>query len=296
MKEAIDEFIIYLKLERHVSENTIENYHSDINKYVSFLENTGIRNYNEIRKVDITDFIKKLNNDGMCPRTIARKISSIHTFHKFLLKEKIAIVNPSDQVELPKLKKSLPKYLTIEEIFQLLDFTPENAFEFRNKTILELMYASGLRVSEICQLEVTDVNLEHGFVICTGKGNKERIVPINQYSINLLKEYLRDYRGQLIKGYLDESLFLNNHGKQLSRVGLYKIIKSIAVKQELNKEISPHILRHSFASHLIENGADLRSVQEMLGHSDISTTQIYTHLNNKNLKKFYNEYHPRNDD
>ena len=228
----------------------------------------------------------------MSDASINHFISSVRSFYKFLVINKFVKENIMDFIAPPKRNKHLPKVLSIEEINKLLNIPLNNAFDYRNKAILELMYATGLRVSELSELKVNDVNLNMAIVRTLGKGSKERVIPLGDYALYYLKIYLNDYRSQLLKRHLSDYLFLNNHGKKLSRQGLFKIIQSLAHQQQINKEISPHTLRHSFATHLLNGGADLRSIQELLGHSDISTTQIYTHISNQKLNEDYHQFHP----
>jgi integrase/recombinase XerD len=286
----VRDYINYLKIERKLSDNTIENYTRDIEKYISFLDENNIENPNKITNQNISSFIIYLKKTNMSPKSIRRIMSAVKGYHKYLIKEKVLNNDPSEFTDLPKTKKALPKTLTINEINRLLNIECKNSFDYRNKAMLELLYATGLRVSELVNLKLHDVNLEINIVRCIGKGSKERIIPLGDYAKEALTEYITHYRGQLQKGYFDESLFLNNHGKGITREGFHKILKKLGKLSNINKNFSAHTLRHSFATHLLDGGADLRVIQEMLGHSDISTTQIYTHISNKKLKENYEEF------
>ena len=211
-----------------------------------------------------------------------------------MLIEKRIKVNPISKIELPKIEKTLPNVLSIDEVDKLLDIEVTDAFSSRNKAMLELMYGSGLRVSELVNLSINDIDLFNATVRTIGKGSKERIIPLGDYAINSLDIYLNRYRSSMLKKNACDKLFLNNHGKGMTRVGFFKILKALAKEKGIDKEISPHTLRHSFATHLLNNGADLRSIQEMLGHYNLATTQIYTHVANEKLKSDYDMYHPHN--
>jgi integrase/recombinase XerD len=294
MIEYIKDYLDYVYIEKKLSDNTKQAYEHDLIKYSDFLiTKRNINNVKYISKDDIKEYINYLRQNKISSRTITRNIVSIKNFHKFLIREKIVGVNPSENIETAKLKKSLPKILTIDEVNKLLDMKPSTSLNYRNKAMMELLYASGLRVTELINLKINDVNIEMGLVKCFGKGKKERIIPIGDIALRWLNEYINIHRHLLLKGHLTDYLFLNNHGNKITRQGFFKIIKRLARENGVNKEISPHTLRHSFATHLLEYGADLRSIQEMLGHSDITTTQIYTHIANNTIIKHYNEYHPR---
>jgi integrase/recombinase XerD len=210
-----------------------------------------------------------------------------------LIRENISSINPLENIKQPKIEKKLPSYLTVSEIDKLLDIPLNNAYDYRNKAMLELLYATGIRISELINLRISDIDFDNDFIRIVGKGNKERIVPFNDISKDYLLKYIEDYRKVLLKKKDSEYLFINNLSRQISRQGFFKILKEICSKQGINKNVSPHILRHSFATHLLNNGADLRIIQELLGHSDLSTTQIYTEVLNEKLKNDYNESHPR---
>ena len=285
----INEFTEYLIIDKKYSENTIKAYNNDLKKFKNFIKNKTINNIDEN---SIKDYLKYLNKENNDTKTISHNISTLRSFYKFLLIEKKVNKNPMEYIELPKTKKSLPKTLSIEEIDKLLDINLTDAFSFRNKAMLELMYSSGLRVSELINVKIHDIDVSNCIIRIMGKGSKERIVPLGDYAIKYIELYLKEYREKLIKRELNDYLFLNNHGKKMTRQGFFKILKQIAKEKNIKTEFSPHTLRHSFATHLLNGGADLRSIQEMLGHSDISTTQIYTHVSKEKLKENYNNFHP----
>lgn len=291
MNECIEEYINYIYIERKLSKNTKEAYLRDLTFFKEYLNN---KNIEDISTYDIKNYINHLDNNKESQRTIARKIVSIRTFFDFLVREKIITNNPCEKIESPKQAKTLPKTLNIEEVNKLLDLHPKTPLEHRNRAMLELMYATGLRVSELVNLEVNDINLNDSYIKCFGKGKKERIVPMGQNMTNIMDEYINVYRPVLLKGYLTDKVFISSYGKGITRQGFFKILKDISIKQGIKKDFSPHTLRHSFATHLLEYGADIRSIGEMLGHENIKTTQIYTHLSNPKMKKDYEEHHPRN--
>ncbi|MBQ9318909.1 MAG: site-specific tyrosine recombinase XerD [Bacilli bacterium] len=285
----IENFCNYLLIDKHYSHNTIEAYKKDLDKFKEFNGNMTLLNIN---KDTITSYLKYLHEQHMNERSIARNISSLKSFYKYLIINKIVKQNPLECISSPKLGKKLPNTLSEDEINQLLNIKLIDSYSFRNKAMLELMYATGLRVSELVNLKVYDVNLEEALVKTMGKGSKERIIPIGDYALNALKIYINDYRSTLFKREVNDYLFLNNHGKPMTRQGFFKIIKKLALEQGIKKDFSPHTLRHSFATHLLSHGADLRIIQELLGHSDVSTTQIYTHMSNEQLEETFKKYHP----
>lgn len=288
-KEYLDDFINYLKIDKHYSINTIESYIRDISNFLNYTNKEIV----DITKRDIDNYVlhilPKYNESS-----INRVIASIKSFFKYLSIYK-GFINVSEDVESLKKKKSLPKYLTIEEVDKLLDIKLKEPFDYRNKTILELLYATGLRATELINLDIQNIDLLNMVVNVYGKGSKERIVPLSKIAVNYLDLYINKYREKLFikKQKPTDALFLNNHGSRMTRQGLYKIIDKIAKEKRINKEITPHILRHSFATHMIECGADIRSVQELLGHENVVTTEIYTHLANNFIKNNYNEYFNR---
>ena len=284
----ISDFLSYLEVEANYSENTIKSYENDLNKFEEYYKHKDLL---KITSKDIDKFIQTLND--LAPSTVSHNISSLKTFYSYFLKLERISVNPTDGIKSPKLGVHLPTYLTIDEINKLLDIEVTDAFSSRNKAILELMYATGLRISEVITLEFKNLDYEECIVRVIGKGSKERIVPINDYAIKYLRDYIDNYRPELVKNEINNYIFLNNHGRMLTRQGIFKMIKNYASIKGIKKTIGPHTLRHTFATHLLENGADLRVIQELLGHSDISTTQIYTHLTNEALHNEYKKYFPR---
>ncbi len=288
-KEFIDDFNNYLKIEKNYSNNTIESYLRDIRYFLEF-EN---KNLIDISKKDIDNYILHIMPTHS-ESSINRIIASIKSFYKYLSVFK-GFVNVSEDVVSLKRKKALPKYLTMEEVDKLLHIKLDTTFDYRNKTILELLYCTGARASELINLDVNNIDLANMVVNVYGKGSKQRIIPLSQIAVNYLDTYINLYRQLLFVKHQKstDALFLNNHGNRMTRQGLYKIIGEIAKKQGIDKEITPHVLRHSFATHMIECGADIRSVQELLGHENVVTTEIYTHLANNFIKENYNKYFNR---
>ena len=291
MNKEINDYINYVYIEKKLSTNTKDAYLSDLNDFSSYLKNKDI---SAVTDNDIKKYINYLNDNNINSKSVARKIVSLRTFFNYIKRENIISVNPMEKITSPKLQKTLPKTLNMEEVNKLLDYEATTALEYRNKAMLELVYASGLRVSELVNLNVSDINFIDCYVKVFGKGKKERIVPISNICINVLEEYIKVYRDSLLKGHLTDKLFLSSYGKGITRQGFFKNLKEIAIKQGITKDFSPHTLRHSFATHLLEYGADLRSIGEMLGHENIKTTQIYTEVSNIKKRKDYMEYHPRN--
>lgn len=291
MQDTIKDYINYIYIEKKLSKNTKEAYEKDLILFANFLNNKSILS---ITTNDIKNYIKYLNDTGEKDKTIARKIVSIRTFFDYLMKEKLISINPCEKIETPKIRKTLPKTLNEKEVLKLLSIKPKTAKEYRNKAMIELMYATGLRVSELVNLEINDINLIDDYVRVYGKGKKERIIPMADITVKIMDEYINVYRNSLLKGYLTDKVFISSYGKGITRQGFFKIIKKQAKEVGIEKDFSPHTLRHSFATHLLENGADLRSIGEMLGHENIKTTQIYTHLSNSKKRKDYEDYHPRN--
>jgi len=294
MHELVDVFLNYLSVERGLSRNTIVSYHEDINAYLDFLKASHINALSSATRNNITNFMLSQKDRGLAANSVARRLAAIKAFYKFLVAERILKTNPSSLIESPKLWKKIPETLSVNEVDTLL--SQPNIRErqgIRDKAILETLYATGMRVSEAVNLKVDNVNLEVGFLRCFGKGNKERIIPLGAKAINSLKRYIETSRRQMLKNKESNFLFLNRFGKKISRQSLWKLIKRYARVARIKKPMKPHILRHSFATHLLERGADLRSVQEMLGHANISTTQIYTHVSKERLKAIHKMFHPR---
>lgn len=284
----------YLAVEKGLSKNTLESYRRDLVKFIAFMNQTQINKPEEVDREALNIFIADLKKKGRATSTISRCIASIRSFFNYLLQEGFIAKNPTLELESPKLEKKLPRVLTTGEVDRLLaqPVVGENN-GLRDKAMLELLYASGIRVSELVSLNISDFDPRVGFLRCSGKGMKERIVPIGSLAINSVNNYLAGSRPRLLKSNGETSLFVNQHGNRMTRQGFWKILKKYARKSKINGEITPHTLRHSFATHLLENGADLRSVQEMLGHSDISTTQIYTQITRRKIREIYDQTHPR---
>lgn len=296
MEDRLRDFIHFLIVEKGLAKNTIESYERDLKSYLKYLKKIeDIGDLNDVQRVQIIHFLAYLKDGGKSSKTLARHIASIRAFHQFLLRERAVKQDPTVHIESPQSERSLPKVLSLKEVERLLE-TPQgnDHFSIRDKAMLELLYATGIRVSELIGLTLGDLHLSMGFIRCIGKGNKERIIPIGKSAAAALEEYLSEGRPKFVsKNHRDESLFLNLYGKKLSRQGFWKILKGLALKAGIQKDLTPHTLRHSFATHLLENGADLRAVQEMLGHADISTTQIYTHITKSRLRDVYSKFHPR---
>lgn len=292
-KKLLSDYIIELKtIKQRDKDTTVNSYSEDIYKYLEYMESKNISSALDISYNNLLDYLKYLDDNKYEVSSVARKIVSIKAFHKYL-SENYNVIDISTKINTPRFYRKLPNILTIEEVDNLLDIKLDTPFDYRNKAMLELMYSSGLRVSELINLELSDIDLNNNYVRCFGKGSKERIVPIGEYSSKYLSIYINEYRDSMKKGYYTEKIFLNNHGKEMTRQGFFKIIKRIAKDKDINKNITPHMLRHSFATHLLNNGADLRTIQEMLGHSSISTTQIYTNVTNDILKENYDLYKRR---
>lgn len=292
IEDAIVDFIQYCLFEKGLTDQSVKSYQNDLGVYFDFLQSKDVVFVKDINSDHIKEFLK-WRGEEESSSTVAHNLTVIKNFHKYLIKENIVKDDASLFISRPKLQKKLPRALSVEEVDLLLDIPLVTAFDYRNKAMLELMYGAGLRVSELVSLTMGQVDLENGLIRIMGKGRKEREIPIGEYGIYYLKEYL-EHRGALLKHnmYVD-ALFLNNHGKQITRQGFFKILKELLREKGLNPDVSPHTLRHSFATHLLSHGADLRSIQEMLGHSDISTTKIYTHVSDEKVRNDYKMYHPR---
>lgn len=294
MKELVELFLNYLSVERGLSQNTILAYQSDLTKFISYLNKQSINSINKTTRENITSYMWTQKEKDLSANSLSRGLAAIKVFYRFLLREKITSSDPTDMIESPKLWKRLPDTLSLEEIESLLNAPNiKDKQGLRDRALLEVMYATGMRVSEVANLKIQDLNSDIGFVRCIGKGQKERIIPLGRRAIHFTDSYIRQDRPKLLKNKNSQALFLSRLGERLSRQSIWKIIKIYAKKARIKKDIHPHILRHSFATHLLERGADLRAVQEMLGHSDISTTQIYTHIHKDRLKEIHKKYHPR---
>ncbi|MBW1678598.1 MAG: site-specific tyrosine recombinase XerD [Deltaproteobacteria bacterium] len=290
----IDNFSNYLIVERGLAKNTLESYSRDLQKFINYLDKKGVQDLAQVSNLNVMSFLLELKSQGLSSRTTGRNLSVIRMFFRFLVGEDFLKADPTINIESPKISLHLPSVLSISEVDSLLAQPDSKTLRgMRDKTMLEVLYATGVRVTELITLKVNSLNLEVGYLIAFGKGSKERIIPLGDTAQQYVKEYLLLVRPKYFKGKGSAFLFLNPSGKKLTRQGFWKIIKRYALKAEINKKLSPHTLRHSFATHLLERGADLRSVQIMLGHVDISTTQIYTHITQERLKKIHQQYHPR---
>ena len=291
----VESFLNYLIVECGLSDNTIKAYRSDLNNFSEFLEDRGIKRFQDLRASMIIDYIEWGKKEKrLSENSISRGLVTMKMFYKYMVMEGKISKNPMSSISSLKLQKRLPEVLHYKAVEKMLQ-TPNcnEKLGIRDKAILELMYATGARVSEVASVKVSWVSLDYGYIRCQGKGSKQRLVPIGAKAINSVKKYLEEVRPLLIKGKDDETLFLSRTGKKLRRENIWELVKKYADRAEIQPNISPHTLRHSFATHLLEGGADLRSVQEMLGHVNISTTQIYTHIDRKRLKSIHQKFHPR---
>lgn len=293
MDHFIDRFLNYLAVERGLSANTLAAYSSDLQEIKGFLATRGIAGWDELTRDHISSYLQTLGG-RLSERSKARRIAALRSFFKHLQLVGAIRQNPAARISFPKAGMSLPKVLSGIEVEALLQ-QPDSAHPLgeRDKAILELLYASGLRVSELTDLQLRQLHLDPGYLVVLGKGGKERLVPLGEWAVDALKVYLENGRRRLLRGGSRQEIFLNHRGKKLSRQGVWKIIKHHALSAGVRQNITPHMLRHSFATHLLENGADLRSLQTMLGHADISTTQIYTHVARTRLKEIHEKFHPR---
>ena len=292
MERQLKYFFDFLENDKKLSENTLQSYKRDLKQFKRFLEACELH-YNRVKEEDIKDYIKELQEEGKKSSSISRCIASIRSFYQFVLKRKKIKVDPTANITSPKIEKRVPSVLTSKEVELLLD-QPKNADlkGIRDKAMLEFAYATGMRVTEIISLNIDDVNLEEGYVVCK-TGNKERNIPLGTMALNALKEYVKNARDVLIKSENEKALFVNINGGRLTRQGFWKIIKYYKEQAHITKDITPHVLRHSFATHLLQNGADLKAIQTMLGHSDISSTQVYMQFQDEGLKDIYKKAHPR---
>jgi len=294
MDEYFDLFLNYLTVEKGLATNTLDAYGRDLSRYLKYLRQAKITSPDRISRSDVLNFLTGLRKEGLAPRSRARTLSAIRMFHRFLRMEKISTQDPTTLVESPRLLRPLPHLLSQAEVERLLAVPRgEQPLELRDRAMLEVLYATGVRVSELVSLRLSDLNLEVGCLSAFGKGSKQRLIPLGEEALAALSDYLDRGRARLNKSGQDQRIFLNRSGKGLTRQGFWKILKRHALVAGINQKISPHMLRHSFATHLLENGADLRAVQTMLGHADISTTQIYTHVIRERLKQIHQQYHPR---
>ncbi|HET6420599.1 MAG TPA: site-specific tyrosine recombinase XerD [Geobacteraceae bacterium] len=294
MNEYLDLFLNYLVVEKGLAKNTLESYSRDIVKYLDFLERKGCASPDKIRPVDVATFMASLKDAGLGARSRARALSAVRMFHRYLLIENYCGTNPSTIIEAPKTVRKLPEVLNMRETDALLAAPGgTDEVDIRDRSMLNLLYATGLRVSELVDLKLANVNTSAGYLLTFGKGDKERLVPMGETASVSVAEYIGTARREQDRKGDNQFLFLTRLGDRMSRQSFWNIIKKRAMQAGISKNISPHTLRHSFATHLLENGADLRSVQIMLGHSDLSTTQIYTHVTRERLKKIHEQFHPR---
>lgn len=291
--DALRAFLEYLAVEKGLAANTIQSYRLDLEKLLGFLEGESI-SLSRVREADLARCLRGLSMAGLSPRSRARLLSAVKAFFRFLVLDGVRRMDPSANLEAPRLWMNLPKFLSVEEVERLLRQPDRSeARGMRDAAMLELMYATGLRVSELIGLRREDLNLSDGFLICRGKGGKERVVPLGRSAAEAVTRYLEEARGRFEKGAPTSDLFLTGRGRAMTRQGFWKRLRQHAAGAGLKPGISPHVLRHSFATHMLERGADLRSVQMMLGHSQITTTQIYTHVSRARLRRVYDEFHPR---
>jgi integrase/recombinase XerD len=290
----LDQFLHYLTVEKGLSKNTLEAYNHDLNRFLHYLQEKRIEDVLKVSKLDVRAFLLTLKAKKLSNKTVVRNLVAIRTFFRFLTQEGELESNPVENLESPQLAKTLPEILSLHEVEQLLETPkPQTPLGIRDRSMLEMLYATGMRVSELVSLQMNQLNLEGGYVRLFGKGSKERAVPLGAEAIKWVSHYLKGTRQKLSKGKESPFLFINRSGRSMSRQGFWKNIKAYGRRAGIRKKITPHLLRHSFASHLLARGADLRSVQMLLGHADISTTQIYTHVTGERLKQVHKRHHPR---
>lgn len=292
-KKLVTEYLQYVRVERGLATNTITSYRQDLTKYLTYLKQQKIT-ATTVSHFEILNYLTYLNQRGSSQNSIIHMVTSLRKFYQYLIQVHVITSNPMEKVVMPKKKQHLPDVLSVADV-ELILATPDvkTPLGIRNRAMLEMMYATGLRVSEIVNLKISDLHFELGLLQTLGKGDKERVVPIGDLAIEWVARYYHNVRPTQLKGNESVYLFLNDHGHQLTRQGIWKIIKQIVRQAGITKDVSPHTLRHSFATHILENGADLRIVQELLGHADISTTQIYTHITNERARAVFNKAHPR---
>jgi len=289
----IKEFQDYLLVEKGLSENSIFSYTYDLKKFQTYLTDKK-KGFLDVRTDDITEFLKDQKKKKISSRSMARAVAALRQFYRYLKEEDRINANPADKIQTPEIKKTLPDYLTIQEINELFaSIREDDIYELRDKAIFELLYSSGLRISEACMLKIDDVDLENMFLVVRGKGGRERLVPFGLKSLDILSYYMENARETILRNRFSDYLFISKKGDCLNRKSVWRLLKKYIERTGITKVVTPHTFRHSFATHLIENNADLRSVQELLGHIDISTTQIYTHLASRTLKEVHKKYHPR---
>ena len=293
-EQVLEEYLSYLLVERGLSANTLASYRRDLNDFLAYLKEKNYTSLEQIDKYCLHDYMQRLKIANLASSSRARKSAALKSFFKYLYLEKILSHNLAQDIETPKKEKNLPKYLTLDEVDRLLAAPKTNTIiGCRDKAMLELLYATGMRVSELISLQVSQVNTQMSYVRCIGKGNKERLIPMGQMAANAVEYYQENCRRKINNYWQSEYLFLNLQGKMMTRQGFWKNLKKYGKSVGINSPLTPHVLRHSFATHLLQNGADLRAIQEMLGHVDISTTQIYTHLLDEHKFEQYKQSHPR---
>tara|TARA_B100001123_G_scaffold441920_1_gene584239 strand:- start:7385 stop:8305 length:921 start_codon:yes stop_codon:yes gene_type:complete len=289
----VDSYVNELRATRRLAKNTIESYSRDLVKLVSFSDRSR-HHLSSLNRAHLELFVRELMENEASPRSVARLVAAVRGFYKFLVRERLAKNNPADDLRAPKARQNLPKFLSLEEVDRLLEQPDtKTVLGLRDRALIELLYATGMRASEITSLSMSNLNLSSGYLTCLGKGSKERLVPMGRPAVMWIRRYKESARRTLDKKKNLDCLFFNHRGTQLSRVGFWKILKKYGKEAGLPADFSPHVIRHSFATHLLERGADLRSIQTLLGHSDLSTTQIYTHILEARLKAVYEEFHPR---
>lgn len=293
MDEHVDRFYDYCSVERGLSANTLVSYGNDLRRFVQYLKGRGTSTWKQVSHEDVTGYLESRARE-LSPRSRARNLAAIRSFFKYLVASRALDANPASRVRFPRVRIGLPKFLTNEEVETLLKGPdPTKPLGQRDRAMFELLYATGLRVSELAGLKLQQVHLDAGYVVVRGKGDKERLVPMGEWACEALRDYLEGGRVALLGRGFHQNVFLNHRANNISRQGVWKIIKQYAHLCGIHKNLTPHVLRHSFATHLLENGADLRSLQSMLGHADISTTQIYTHVARARLKEIHRQFHPR---
>ncbi|EKJ87993.1 MULTISPECIES: site-specific tyrosine recombinase XerD [Leptospira] len=291
--QLLQTFQEYLSVEKGLSDNSIYSYGYDLNKFAIFLEKEHI-NFLEVKANDIMRFLEEERERKISAKTLAREVVAIRQFYKYLRDEKRLDSNPTEKIETPEVARTIPDYLTQTEIDELFrNIKEDNLYELRDKCIFELLYSSGLRISEACNLKMTDIDMENMTITVEGKGGRQRLVPFGEKSLEILKKYLTESRTEILKKRTCEFVFVSKKGSYINRKSVWRLLNHYIKRTKIKKKVTPHTLRHSFATHLLENHADLKSVQELLGHIDISTTQIYTHMANKTLKEVHKKFHPR---
>ncbi len=292
MERQLKFFFNFLAEDKKLSDNTLQSYKRDLKQFKKYLEDCEIH-YNRVKEEDIKDYVKEMQEEGKKASSISRSIASIRSFYQFVVKNKKMKVDPTLNIQSPKIEKRVPSVLTSKEVELLLNQPKDVDLKgIRDKAMLEFAYATGMRVTEIISLNIDDINLDEGFVTCK-TGNKQRVIPLGTMSLKALKEYIEEARDILVKSENEQALFVNINGTRLTRQGFWKIIKYYKEQAHITKDITPHVLRHSFATHLLQNGADLKAIQTMLGHSDISSTQVYMQFQEEGLKNVYKKAHPR---